>query len=147
MTVIWKLLVRLVHGLFVRIRAAHSHDASCGDPEQEEAEFERYCEEQRELNAIDAQICAEHGWPAEEGWPAIPPSVRLDGQCEWCNKDADELRPAHDWEELCGLAPRVYWVCRECLRKENESRDEATSPHHFWAINYVGTDEKKGVSP
>jgi hypothetical protein len=111
MTTIWKLLARAVHGLFVRTRAARSHDASCRNPEQEtvmaaipeevgresepheevepkeespeekerqEAEFERYCEEQRELNAIDAQICAEHGWPAEEGWPAIPPSVQLD---------------------------------------------------------------------
>jgi hypothetical protein len=111
MTTIWKLLARAVHGLFVRTRAARSHDASCRNPEQEtvmvaipeevgresepheevepkeespeekerqEAEFERYCEEQRELNAIDAQICAEHGWHAEEGWPAIPPSVQLD---------------------------------------------------------------------
>jgi hypothetical protein len=43
--------------------------------EREETAFEQYCGEQRELNAIDAQICAEHGWPLEEGWHAIPPSL------------------------------------------------------------------------
>ena len=50
--------------------------------------------------------------------------VRGPRRCDWCKKDADELRPTHDWEELCGLAPRVYWVCLECLRREGESRDE-----------------------
>jgi hypothetical protein len=47
------------------------------------------------------------------------------GLCEWCKKDADELRPTYDWEECGGFDPAIYWVCLECAGKEGKSFDEA----------------------
>lgn len=49
------------------------------------------------------------------------------GQCEWCGKDTNELRPVRDWEECCGFHDPVYWVCRECACKEAKSFDQATA--------------------
>jgi hypothetical protein len=46
------------------------------------------------------------------------------GLCECCEKDADELRPAYQWEEWSGCDPAIYWLCLECIGKECESSDE-----------------------
>jgi hypothetical protein len=40
------------------------------------------------------------------------------GQCEWCKKQADDLRDARDYEE--GLYGRVYRVCGACIKHQNE---------------------------
>jgi hypothetical protein len=46
------------------------------------------------------------------------------GLCEWCKKDADELRPTYQWEECSGFAPAIYWACLECAGREGEISDE-----------------------
>ena len=40
------------------------------------------------------------------------------GNCDWCKSTNVEVRPHRDFEE--GRAGRVYDVCNECIRKENE---------------------------
>jgi hypothetical protein len=40
------------------------------------------------------------------------------GACEWCKNHADKLRLRRDYKE--GLYGRVYQVCDECIKKENE---------------------------
>lgn len=47
------------------------------------------------------------------------------GRCDWCKLEKDDLRPRRDFEE--GTCGRVYDVCGECVRKENERiREEFT---------------------
>ncbi len=40
------------------------------------------------------------------------------GTCEWCRTPDVRVRLRRDFEE--GLAGRIYDVCDECIRKENE---------------------------
>ena len=40
------------------------------------------------------------------------------GICEWCKNPADDLRDRRDYEE--GMSGRVYRVCGECVKKENQ---------------------------
>ena len=40
------------------------------------------------------------------------------GRCDWCKNEATDLRPRRDFEE--GLAGRLYDVCGDCVKKENE---------------------------
>jgi hypothetical protein len=64
MITIWKFLVDLARGSLVGDEPHKEVEPQEQSPEEkgrEEAEFDQYCEEQRELNAIDAQICAKHG--------------------------------------------------------------------------------------
>lgn len=40
------------------------------------------------------------------------------GICEWCKNSAEDLRDKRDYEE--GMNGRVYRVCGECVKRENE---------------------------
>lgn len=40
------------------------------------------------------------------------------GRCDWCGQQATDLRPRRDFEE--GMCGRVYDVCGDCVRRENE---------------------------
>lgn len=40
------------------------------------------------------------------------------GVCDWCKKEATDLRKRRDFEE--GMYGPVYDVCGECVKKENE---------------------------
>lgn len=61
------------------------------------------------------------------------------GVCEWCKKEAKDLRDRRDWEE--GSCGRVYRVCGKCVRKENailaEELDESDLVHD----DYYGDDD------
>lgn len=48
---------------------------------------------------------------------AASPEART-GQCEWCKREATDLRSARDYEE--GMAGPVYRVCGACIRSRNE---------------------------
>jgi hypothetical protein len=43
---------------------------------------------------------------------------RRHGRCDWCKKDATDLRDARDYEE--GMSGRVYRVCGGCVRRQSE---------------------------
>lgn len=53
------------------------------------------------------------------------------GCCDWCKKEATDLRPKRDFEE--GMAGRVYDVCGNCVRAENKRLEEGRS--------YYGDDD------
>jgi hypothetical protein len=40
------------------------------------------------------------------------------GKCEWCKKEATDLRNRRDYEE--GMSGRVYRVCGACVKREND---------------------------
>jgi hypothetical protein len=40
------------------------------------------------------------------------------GRCDWCAKDATDLRDARDYEE--GMSGRVYRVCGGCIKAQND---------------------------
>lgn len=42
--------------------------------------------------------------------------------CEWCNTEANDIRPHRDYEE--GMFGPVYQVCGNCVRKERERMRE-----------------------
>lgn len=45
------------------------------------------------------------------------------GMCEWCQREATDLRPARDYDE--GMAGRIYEVCGACIKRRNdEAREE-----------------------
>lgn len=44
------------------------------------------------------------------------------GRCDWCKKEATDLRARRDWEE--GSCGPVYQVCGACVRRENERLQE-----------------------
>jgi hypothetical protein len=50
---------------------------------------------------------------------------QIQGVCEWCKQESDELRPIRDWEEA--LTGPEHWVCPECAGKEREGFDAATA--------------------
>lgn len=56
------------------------------------------------------------------------------GRCDWCGKQATDLRPRRDFEE--GLAGRVYDVCGECVRKENESLRAEMDERDYYDCDY-----------
>lgn len=51
-----------------------------------------------------------------------------EGACDWCGHEAKDLRPRRDFDE--GMCGRVYKVCGECVRKENE---RLTHERYEWA--------------
>jgi hypothetical protein len=63
------------------------------------------------------------------------------GQCEWCKQPAEDLRDRRDFEE--GLTGRVYRVCGNCVKKENERLVEEASEHDDdrWYDDDYGDDE------
>lgn len=45
------------------------------------------------------------------------------GRCEWCGKDATDLRDARDYDE--GMCGRLYRVCGPCVKiADDEARQE-----------------------
>jgi hypothetical protein len=50
---------------------------------------------------------------------------QIQGPCEWCGKEALDLRPIRNWEEHGSFSPRVYLVCGECAGKEREGFEAA----------------------
>ena len=48
---------------------------------------------------------------------------QIQGPCEWCGKEAPDLRPIRDWEEA--LTGPEYWVCPRCVEKEQEGFESA----------------------
>jgi hypothetical protein len=46
----------------------------------------------------------------------------LHGACDWCGVEAADLRPRRDIDE--GMCGRVYRVCGECVRKDNEQLED-----------------------
>jgi len=44
------------------------------------------------------------------------------GMCDWCKKEATDLRDRRDFEE--GMYGRVYRVCGACVKAENERLQE-----------------------
>lgn len=48
------------------------------------------------------------------------------GECDWCKKDSDNLRPTRDIDE--GFNGPVYYVCQSCrIKQDNDARDELDS--------------------
>lgn len=64
-----------------------------------------------ELNDM-CQECADE----YRAWQRSPEAHA--GQCEWCHKDATDLRETRDYEE--GMHGRVYSVCGPCRRRADE---------------------------
>lgn len=57
------------------------------------------------------------------------------GQCEWCKREATDLRDARDYDE--GLYGRVYRVCGECIRQRSkELREEMERYHREWLYEW-----------
>jgi hypothetical protein len=44
------------------------------------------------------------------------------GECEWCHKQATDLRDRRDYDE--GMAGRLYRVCGACVQRQNEEAEE-----------------------
>ena len=44
------------------------------------------------------------------------------GTCDWCKRDATDLRPRRDYDE--GMCGRVYDVCGACVKAENARASE-----------------------
>lgn len=56
------------------------------------------------------------------------------GRCDWCGKEATDLRPRRDIDE--GMAGRVYDVCGECVRKENEQFRAELDERDYYDCDY-----------
>lgn len=56
------------------------------------------------------------------------------GRCDWCGQHAADLRPRRDFEE--GLAGRVYNVCGNCVRKENENLQTEFDERDYCDVDY-----------
>lgn len=51
--------------------------------------------------------------------------------CDWCKSPDVALKPRRDYDE--GLAGRVYYVCAECIRKDNErAREEYEADREYY---------------
>ena len=57
-------------------------------------------------------LCGEcfRRWRAE---PKFKPDA-----CDWCKEPADDCAPTRDYDE--GMYGPVYYVCRECRRRQND---------------------------
>ena len=68
-------------------------------------------------------MCAEC-LQAERDWLRSPEAQEWrTGRCEWCGKDATDLRDARDYDE--GMCGRVYRVCGPCVKRvDDEARAE-----------------------
>lgn len=64
-------------------------------------------------------------------------ATRRHGRCDWCGRDATDLRDARDFEE--GMSGRLYRVCGGCIKRQNEEL-EAELAEHDAEFDY-GDDE------
>ncbi len=44
------------------------------------------------------------------------------GVCDWCEKEATDLRSRRDFEE--GMCGSIYQVCGACVKRENDALEE-----------------------
>ena len=51
------------------------------------------------------------------------------GTCEWCKREATDLRDARDYDE--GLAGRVYRVCGGCRQRQRERLEEESRDYEY----------------
>lgn len=61
------------------------------------------------------------------------------GMCDWCKKEATDLRPRRDYEE--GMSGRVYDVCGACVKKEN---DELAAEQERYDLERDDYDDRDG---
>jgi hypothetical protein len=52
------------------------------------------------------------------------------GRCDWCHKDATDLRDARDYEE--GMSGRVYRVCGACVKRTDEDARRELGEHDYY---------------
>jgi hypothetical protein len=60
------------------------------------------------------------------------------GACDWCKQNKPRLRPRRDYEE--GMAGRVYEVCDDCIRRENEELEKEADTYWDGDDWYEGGD-------
>lgn len=53
------------------------------------------------------------------------PGSQIQGACEWCKKETDELTPLRDWEEA--LTGPEYWICPACVEKHRQGFEAASA--------------------
>jgi hypothetical protein len=76
-----------------------------------------------ELNDM-CQECADE----YRAWCRSPEATT--GQCEWCHKEATDLRDTRDYDE--GMHGRVYQVCGACRKRaDDEARAELAEYDDF----------------
>lgn len=56
------------------------------------------------------------------------------GCCDWCKQHKPALRKRRDFEE--GSAGRVYDVCSDCIKAENERLSEELGDDEGWHVPY-----------
>lgn len=56
------------------------------------------------------------------------------GRCDWCGKHTSYTRPRRDIDE--GMAGRVYDVCGDCVRKENDEFRRELDEHDYYDCDY-----------
>lgn len=72
-----------------------------------------------EMNDMCAECAEEY-----RAWLRSPEAEEMShGQCEWCRKEATDLRDARDYDE--GMSGRLYRVCGACMKRvDDEARAE-----------------------
>ena len=60
---------------------------------------------------------------------ARSPEARA-GMCEWCKKEATDLRNARDYDE--GMSGRVYRVCGACIKRADDEAREELDEYDDW---------------
>jgi hypothetical protein len=72
-------------------------------------------------------MCAEC-LAADRAWRNSPEAAEWrKGRCDWCAKDATDLRDARDYEE--GMSGRVYRVCGGCIKAQNDEIERDLAEH------------------
>ncbi|MER9471020.1 hypothetical protein [Mesorhizobium sp. M0520] len=59
------------------------------------------------------------------------------GVCDWCKDHKPRLRPRRDYEE--GMAGRVYDVCDDCIKRENDELEKEIGT--YWDDDGEGYDD------
>lgn len=77
---------------------------------------------------------------ADRAWRNSPEAEEWrHGQCEWCKRDATDLRDARDYEE--GMSGRVNRVCGACIKHQNEEIERDLAEHeNGWDGDDYGDD-------
>jgi hypothetical protein len=52
------------------------------------------------------------------------------GTCDWCKQHKPRLRPRRDYEE--GMYGRVYEVCDDCIKRENEEAERELEARGYY---------------
>lgn len=76
-----------------------------------------------ELNDM-CQECADE----YRAWRRSPEAST--GQCEWCEREATDLRATRDYDE--GMYGRVYEVCGACRKRVNDEAAAELAQYDDW---------------